>query len=234
MSLPGIVAWWDASAALNSVGPDAAAANGQTVRRLPDLSGRGNHLEQTVGVSQPVMSFNWQNGRPGLVFDGVNDFLTNAGTILPVQDGATYTVACIITTAGGGSYKSIWSQGQTGTVAGYSAGAAVYSAATTLAHYVGYASGEGHIAKAGDTGAAVRVFRLSPSQLLYNCAGVATTPVARASTDPANAPEFRVGQWTNDSTSLAMTLGALAVWNRSLTDAEVFRLESYWKAAYGL
>lgn len=234
MSLPGIVAWWDASAALNSVGPDAAAANGQTVRRLPDLSGRGNHLEQTVGVSQPVMSFNWRNGRPGLVFDGVNDFLTNAGTILPVQDGATYTVACIITTAGGGSYKSIWSQGQTGTAAGNSAGVAVYSAATTLAHYVGYASGDGFIAKAGDTGAAVRVFRLSPSQLLYNCAGVATTPVARASTDPANAPEFRVGQWAYDSTSLAMTLGALAVWNRSLTDAEVFRLEAYWKAAYGL
>lgn len=232
--IPGLLAWWDASAALNAIGPDTPATDGQTIRRLPDLSGAGNHLDQTVGAAQPLMSSNWRNGRPGLVFDGANDFLTNPGAILPIQDGATYTVACVITSAGGGSYKSIWSQGQTGTVAGNSAGAAVYSAATTLAHYVGYASGDGFIAKTGDTGAAVRVFRLSPSQLLYNCAGVATTPVARASTDPANAPEFRVGQWTNDSTSLAMTFGALAVWNRSLSDIEVFRLESYWKTHYGL
>lgn len=235
LKIPGLLAFWDAAAALNAVGPDAAAADGQTVRRLPDLSGRGNHLDQTVGVSQPVMSSLWRNGRAGLVFDGANDFLTNPGTLLPVSDGATYTVASVFTCTGGNSFKGVWAQGHTATASGASAGAALYSPLNTLGHYAGHEpTGVDTIIKAGDTGAAVRTFRLTSTQLLYNCAGVATTPVARSSTNPANAPEFRLGQWTNDSLSLAMTFGVLGIWNRALTNAEVSRLESYWKTVYGL
>jgi hypothetical protein len=61
----------------NSDGTTAASATNDPVGYMTDLSGSGSHAKQTVATgSRPFLKLNNQNGRPGLLFDGSNDFLT--------------------------------------------------------------------------------------------------------------------------------------------------------------
>jgi len=70
----------DAATILNSVAPDVAATDGQTIRRWVDKSGNARHAEQATGVSQPLVNYDNLNSRPTVDFDGTNDFLVTAGT----------------------------------------------------------------------------------------------------------------------------------------------------------
>jgi hypothetical protein len=75
----------------NSNGTTDAAATDDPVGYWADLSGLGNHAVQSVATgSRPVLKLNNQNGRPGLLFDGSNDWLT--ATIAGFQSLAGVTV----------------------------------------------------------------------------------------------------------------------------------------------
>jgi hypothetical protein len=65
--------WLDATkttSVLNSISPDTAATNGQTVRRWMDQSGLANHANQASGTAQPTCTL-----PTALEFDGTNDTL---------------------------------------------------------------------------------------------------------------------------------------------------------------
>ena len=47
-----------------------------TVQNWKDLSGNGRHLVQATIASRPRYKINIQNGKPALLFDGSDDFLT--------------------------------------------------------------------------------------------------------------------------------------------------------------
>lgn len=61
----------------NSDGTTAATATDDPVGYWADLSGLGNHARQTVATgSRPFLKLNNQNGKPGLLWDGSNDWMT--------------------------------------------------------------------------------------------------------------------------------------------------------------
>ena len=54
---------------------------GQSVARVLDKSGRGNHLSQSVSASRPILRQNSTTNAYYLEFDGVDDFLVSSATI---------------------------------------------------------------------------------------------------------------------------------------------------------
>lgn len=81
--LPGIAAWYVADRGIT--------LNGSTVSQWADQSGNGYHLAQSTPDYQPTYSLTSFNGKPGVTFDGVDDYLSNTslpaiatGTDLPL------------------------------------------------------------------------------------------------------------------------------------------------------
>ena len=78
-SISGLSLWLDArksASVLNSISPDTAATNGQTVRRWLDQSGTAGHANQASGTAQPTYTL-----PTALDFDGTNDTLEIAKDI---------------------------------------------------------------------------------------------------------------------------------------------------------
>lgn len=75
-----LLLWWDAE--------DAASISlaGSNVAVWTDKSAAFG-VAQTTGTNQPTYSSTAVNNRPGVVFDGTDDFLTNAGTPSKVAAG---------------------------------------------------------------------------------------------------------------------------------------------------
>jgi len=71
-SIAGLQLWLDASqiTGLN---------DGDAVTTWPDLSGNGNNATQATGSKKPTYQTSEQNGRPGVLADGVDDFLQTGG-----------------------------------------------------------------------------------------------------------------------------------------------------------
>jgi hypothetical protein len=81
----------------NSNGTTDATATDDPVGFVSDLSGLGNNAVQSVATgSRPFLKLNNQNGRPGLLFDGSNDWL--AATIAGFQSLAGVTVIQVFKT----------------------------------------------------------------------------------------------------------------------------------------
>jgi hypothetical protein len=79
----------------NSDGTTAATAANDPVGYATDLSGSGNHAKQTIATgSRPFLKLNNQNGLPGLLFDGSNDFLT--ATIANFQSLTAATIIQVV------------------------------------------------------------------------------------------------------------------------------------------
>ena len=82
-TLPGLFAWYAADS-LAGIGA-ALPADGTAVAQWNDISGNGRHLLQGTGANQPLFKINVAGLNailPAVRFDGVNDFMTVAGTAL--------------------------------------------------------------------------------------------------------------------------------------------------------
>ena len=62
----------------DTAGTTPVTAAGQSVARITDKSGNGLHLTQATGTKCPLYQVDG-GGRPYLLFDGVDDYLSNAG-----------------------------------------------------------------------------------------------------------------------------------------------------------
>lgn len=92
-SIPGLAMWLRADSALSSVSLETPAEPGESVERLIDKTGNGNHYTQTTASRRPVLST--LNGRPALLFDGTDDMLagsTSARNLLRKVAGTTQFV----------------------------------------------------------------------------------------------------------------------------------------------
>jgi len=77
--IAGLQGWWDASdlstMAQNSNGTTAVASASDPVGYWADKSGNGRHAKQTTNNNRPQVQLADLNGRPGLNFDGSDDFM---------------------------------------------------------------------------------------------------------------------------------------------------------------
>ena len=60
---------------LDAADSSTITLNGSTVSQWNDKSGNGRHVSQATAASQPTYTPNGLNGKPTLIFDGVNDHL---------------------------------------------------------------------------------------------------------------------------------------------------------------
>lgn len=89
--LPGLALWYDAS--------DASTVTLATgVRGLADKSGNARNAAQTATNSQPALTPNAIDGKPAMVFDGLNDSLT-----LPILNITAWTVFAVCERTGSGN-----------------------------------------------------------------------------------------------------------------------------------
>jgi hypothetical protein len=78
--------WLDASNATSIL------LSGSAVSQWSDNSANGNHATQSSINSQPTYEINSLNGKPAIVFDGVNDFL-EAAAVAPFASGDNQPIA---------------------------------------------------------------------------------------------------------------------------------------------
>ena len=172
----------------NSDGTTAAAATNDPIGYVQDLSGMGNHARQSVATgSRPSLRLNNQNGRPGLLFDGSNDWLT--ATIAGFQSLANVTVIMVFKTAvaAGADTDSgrFWSFGNLGAASGpYRANSCISGSSTTgalsgetLALFADIGSNPPSVLNTGRLGSTTYTRAANTAQMFLQSCGTSGTSV---------------------------------------------------------
>lgn len=104
-SIPGLVAWYDASQI-------SGQADNTALSSWPDLSGNGYNLSQATGVNQPTYYSSTAgktvNGKPAVWFDGTDDYMQES-TSLTLQPASFFAVVKMTTS--GAAQAIIGSEG---------------------------------------------------------------------------------------------------------------------------
>lgn len=110
--LPGLAAWYDASRI-------TGIADGGTIAQWDDLSGFARHAVQATEADKPTYQTVEQGGLPGVLFDGVSDFLGLTGGALDMPDFTIFavmrrrlTTVALPAVGGTGENVSQWSDGK--------------------------------------------------------------------------------------------------------------------------
>lgn len=92
-AIPGLNSW------LDSDDPSTLALNGNNVVSWLDKSNQGNNFDQATIAEQPTFDATAINGRPGVLFDGLNDSMVNLNPS-PVNSIA-HTIVAVLNPLGG-------------------------------------------------------------------------------------------------------------------------------------
>lgn len=249
----------------NSNGTTAAAATDDPIGYWADLTGLGNHARQTVATgSRPFLQLNNQNGRPGLLFDGSNDFMT--ATIAGFQSLSNVTiiqvlktsVAAVADTASGifwgfgnlgsasGSYpsnRSIACSSTTGVLSGETIAVVVDALSGTIGRL-----GSSTYTRAANT-AQFLAFSLGTTgtSLVAGQSSVGIDLSLNVTTSTASGPSATGYTIDNDlhicavrnsgaiaTSSVAVTLHQMIVYNRVLTAAEQTTIWNAMRGKWGI
>lgn len=104
LSIPGLQLWLDASDAStlfqNSNGTTAATADGDPVGYWGDKSGNARSFSQNDGTRKPTFTQQiTQNNKPGIIGDGVGDYLQSAASGFLVQPHTYFLVVKTFSTS---------------------------------------------------------------------------------------------------------------------------------------
>jgi hypothetical protein len=90
----GLAAWFEADAGTSTT------TDGAAISQWNDQSGNAHHAVQASGVSQPLYKTAIQNGLPGILFDGSNDFMDAAGIVATQPNTSFVVVKSLVVTTG--------------------------------------------------------------------------------------------------------------------------------------
>jgi hypothetical protein len=216
--------WWDAEDA------DSLTLASSAVTAWEDKSA-GFAVSQATGANQPALSATAVNSRPGIVFDGTDDYMTNAGTPGNVAAGQArewWFLGTQTRAAGTGGANIVVRQGS-GVVAAAQLGRIVDN---TTTGYVGNGT-TANTATATTLLEGVSIVRqqITATQQIVSRNGVAGTPVA---VTPAldNVSVF-IGSRDAASRFHEGAINTL-IQTEPLTDAEAFLLLGFLKARGGI
>jgi hypothetical protein len=130
--IAGLQGWWDAadlsSMAQNSDGTTAVTSTNDPVGFWRDKSGNGRHAKQTTNNNRPQVQIADRNGRPGLNFDGSNDYyVCDAGASF----AAAYATAVVRRTGSPPNWAAIYFHRAGSSAAGFTNSAQNFSFAQT-------------------------------------------------------------------------------------------------------
>ena len=224
-SLAGLVLWLDAIA--------LAQANGTPVAAWADQSGLGNNASQGTAAAQPTYQATAINGRPGVVFDGVDDYMSIADA--SSLDTPAVTVACVFALPTNNINGSIWRKYTQYSFMPAEAGVdyGIAFANTTP----GWAWIDTTVPIQAGPQVMIAAYQPSPAQLTFrlNSKTVLITSVAGAITSSTSS--FVIGAWDDAGTPSAFltgTVAALVVYNRALLSSELEAVVRWLGMRYGI
>jgi hypothetical protein len=233
-SIPGLCAWWQASAI-------TWLSHGDPVSAWPDLSGHGRDATQATSASQPTYKSSG-SPFPFVSFDGVDDALTgNSG----LAAGSAITLVVVASSVDTTAYSSTLSLGIATTY--QELGIMLDS----TGDYLAVSNFAGPTSTAGDRYTTAVAAGWQVVSLVY---APLATPVLRQNGNGALGYTTSVGDWSgtnlnNGANNYPFALGAAAggtltphavhlaealIYSRALSDGERGRLEKTLGARYGL
>jgi hypothetical protein len=248
----------------NSDGTTGAVSTDNPVGYWEDLSGKGNHAKQTVATgSRPLLKLNDQNGKPGLLFDGSNDWMTasvagfqslSASTVIQVVKPSAAAAADTNSAAfwgfgnlasAGGSFpanRGLALSSSTGALSGERITVAFDNAAINTGRL-----GSSSYSRAASTVSMISMAHSSSGTVLYaNDAQVSLNLSLSMSTSTNSGPSATAYTVDDDVhicalrasgsivVSPAITLHQMIIYDRALTAAELSRIYDRLKAKWGL
>jgi len=229
--LSNLVGWWKADAI-------TGLANNDPVSQWNDSHTSGNNVSQGTASKKPTYKTNWQNGLPGVYFDG-GDLLA-LDSVAANFAGEDKTMTCIavakrdvlasqdyFVTCGGTANKPI--------IFGLS-----YESNNNLALYRRDDAGFGYVATAavGDTTSmhiASAVFRPTTASSFFN--GVVAHDNVAQDFGQITLNTFSLGVWMHDGVPEQYTVGSLCevlLWKSALSDADRESVEARLAAKWGI
>jgi len=248
----------------SSDGTIAAAAQDDPVGYWGDLSGSGSHARQTVATgSRPFLKLSDQNGRPGLFFDGSNDFLSAAVSGFNALTNATVLYvwkAALAASADADGRGFIWGFGNVGNASGsYPANAALAASSETSLfagetivvqirqNAIGFLGSDSYSRPANTAQLLGFSFGSAGTGLSVNGSSVPLNLASTVTTSTASGPSTTGYTLDNDihisgrrangtlaSAAMAMTLHQFLVYNRILTSGELATIWNAMQTKWGI
>jgi hypothetical protein len=103
-SIPGLVGWWDAADLStlnqNSNGTTSVSATNDPIGSWKDKSSSGNDIIQATANNRPVYDSAGTNGKPAVLFDGLNDVLRRTPSATIGSNAVTAISVYVLRNAG--------------------------------------------------------------------------------------------------------------------------------------
>lgn len=222
-AFPGLALWLDAKQI-------TGLASGGTLTTWVDVSGAGHHATQATLASRPTYQAAAVNGQPGVRFDGSNDYLNLAGTVISGSQARTVLVVARPTSGGNRGFVDLGNGSTTGR--GFmlspeygvrvNGGNSLWNPAATLGTSALFI---------------VQLNGTTTNTLSGWLDGAALNVTSQTSTTVTTTGSGIVGGWAATpvgSTSYSGDIAEIVVYNRALSVAERQSLEQYLTGKYGL
>ena len=189
-----------------------------------DLSGNGRHATQTTAASRPTVDATGINGRPALLFDGMNDYLNSVIFRSGTASRSVFMVWMAETRLT--SYAAYYSNGTSGSSGAFIL-TSTYASDPTMGGVVGVVEardGQPLLAEgsfAGGSGGAIRVAK-NDGAYLTGTRSINTTSAPRIGASPFG------GLWFKGH------IGALVGVADQATSDEVTKIREYFRARFSL
>jgi hypothetical protein len=220
--ISGLLAWWDAQTPSSY---DIATG----VSEWRDLSGNANHLTQSITNNQPTLST--LNGRTAFSFDGSNDQLAAASSIITASSAGQFSAFAVVQTSDNSG--NMFSAGAVNN------GFNFLAATNDFRLLFGMNAGTPTAVTISRTANTPDVFGVTyaagTAQLGIN--GTLNSAVSVTNTVNASSNVFVVGNRSGQTAAAELyagLIGSIVIYNRALSLAERSRVERWLGSRWGI
>lgn len=212
----GLTAWFKADAGTSTT------TDGAAISQWNDQSAGAHNAVQATGANQPLYKAAIQNGLPGVLFDGSNDFMDAAGINVSQPDTIIVAVRSLITTSGHNVFDGITQP---------SGRQSIECGANATTNWGMFASADAASTTATNTSAHVlaAIFNAASSQLFLD--GAALTLGGSPGPNPLTG--LRIGTFVSGAGQWNGYIFEILVYSGALSATDRQSVESYLKAKWG-
>ena len=223
-SISGLQLWLDSMQGLFDAtsGGNSVTTDGAEVARWEDKSGNNRNALQATSNNRPILKTAVQNGKNGIRFDGINDFMATSSFAHSVP--LTLFLVCkrLSNTGSAGDFNRIIEHGSND-------GTAIITRATGLIEYQ-YATNEG-VNSVVNPGTDTKVYEYfvdssSPRNLTFRVNNGNQTTATRSQT-PATPAVFNLSQFGGGGFNSNIEIYELCYYNVKITDSDRDNVRDY-------